>query len=617
MANLDKDQVTLMSINATKAGMEGLDKAAINAIIEEASKGSKFYEAKKASQKRIDAKKENMRQKLKSLGQDAIRKAETKADKLIEELLMTESDSSQVIVHVDMDAFYAAVEEKDDPSLKTCPMAVGGMGMLSTSNYLARKFGVRAGMPGFIGKKLCPQLKIVPTNFSKYRAVSSQVRQVFSEYDKNFCPMSLDEAYLNLTDYLLSHPSLKPAEVVDEMRAKIQEKTTLTASAGISLNCLVAKICSDLNKPNGQYELLIEDEMREFVSQLPIRKVGGIGNVTEQLLEVIGVKTCQDILDKRGSILLLFTEQTAAGFFRVALGIGCTDVAGMSNGQRKSMSTETTFKDTSDPEKLREICNELCLTLASDLQSENLKGTQVTLKITTDKPNDQQRSIKNFMTGNSVLLESFECPLCGVVVEARNEAAFNMTHFEKCYSAKFEEPSSKHSKCVAGNSNGGKSNDDDDEGRSRGGVVDDGMLSSCKTRDSESIEIGQFPSSSSSESNLHAGKFESKKVIDPPPRGAGCNVENSNDINVTLTCPICQCKLEEESSDSYDAINTHIDLCLNKQTIGQIVSSEGQSCSDKATNTKKRKLIPSVIVNSKKPCNKKEASIKSYFTPMT
>ena len=200
---------------------------------------------------------------------------------------------SQVIVHVDMDAFYAAVEEKDDPSLKTCPMAVGGMGMLTTSNYLARKFGVRAGMPGFIGKKLCPQLKIVPTNFSKYRAVSAQVREVFKEYDKNFCPMSLDEAYLNLTDYLLSHPSLTPGTVVNEMRAKIQEKTTLTASAGISLNCLVSKICSDLNKPNGQYELLDEDEMRKFVAQLPIRKVGGIGNVTEQMLDVFGVKTCQ------------------------------------------------------------------------------------------------------------------------------------------------------------------------------------------------------------------------------------------------------------------------------------------------------------------------------------
>ena len=102
-----------------------------------------------------------------------------------------------------------------------------------------------------------------------------------------------DEAYLNLTDYLLRHPSLQPADVVNEMRAKIQEKTTLTASAGISRNSLVSKICSDLNKPNGQYQLLCDDEIRQFVSQLPIRKVGGIGNVTEQLLQVLGVEKCQ------------------------------------------------------------------------------------------------------------------------------------------------------------------------------------------------------------------------------------------------------------------------------------------------------------------------------------
>ena len=102
-----------------------------------------------------------------------------------------------------------------------------------------------------------------------------------------------DEAYLNLTDYLLKHPSIQPAEVVNEMRAKIEEKTTLTASAGISRNSLVSKICSDLNKPNGQYQLLCDDEIRKFVAQLPIRKVGGIGNVTEQLLQVLGVEKCQ------------------------------------------------------------------------------------------------------------------------------------------------------------------------------------------------------------------------------------------------------------------------------------------------------------------------------------
>ena len=312
------------------------------------------------------------------------------------------------------------------------------------------------------------------------------------------------------------------------------------------------------------------------------------------------------------------------------------------------------FRDTSDPEKLREVCNELCNELASDLQNENLKGTQVTLKIKTDKfdlktkvsnlmqatcdasvisqaainilrkyineemsknkqpltlrllgvrmseltgaisdkPNDQ-KSIKNFISGgNSEKLESFECPLCGILVKARNEVAFKMTHFEKCCNGgNFEQKNSSNCGSRSGL-----------EGRSGLGDVDE-------SRDSESIEIGQVPSTSGSES-LHAGKFESKKVFDPP-RGS-CNVENKK-INVQI-CPICQCKIEEPS-DSYDAINTHIDLCLNKQAIGQIVN-EGQS-SDIVTNTKKRKLIPPVIVTSKKPCNKKETSIKSYFTPMT
>ena len=146
------------------------------------------------------------------------------------------------------DAFYAAVEERDQPSLKDQPMAVGGMGMLSTSNYLARKYGVRAGMPGFIGKKLCPTLKIVPPNFEKYKAVSSIIRQVFKEYDPGFCPMSLDEAYLDITEYLDTHSNLRASEVVEEMRAKIFQNTQLTASAGISLNTMLAKICSDLNK---------------------------------------------------------------------------------------------------------------------------------------------------------------------------------------------------------------------------------------------------------------------------------------------------------------------------------------------------------------------------------
>lgn len=147
-----------------------------------------------------------------------------------------ERDLSRTIVHVDMDMFYAAVEMRDNPALRGVPMAVGGMGMLSTSNYAARKFGVRAAMPGFIAKKLCPNLVIVPGNMEKYAAVSEVVRGVFKEYDPNFAPMSLDEAYLDLTDLLAelqSTDSQKSAwSLVEEMRQKIFERTQLTASAG-------------------------------------------------------------------------------------------------------------------------------------------------------------------------------------------------------------------------------------------------------------------------------------------------------------------------------------------------------------------------------------------------
>ena len=169
-----------------------------------------------------------------------------------------------------MDAFYAAVEEKDNPELKDLPMAVGSLGMLSTSNYKARQYGVRSAMPGFIGKKLCPKLKIVPLNFARYRQESDNIRQVFKQYDPNFCPTSLDEAYLDITDFMLQHPSRSAAEVVAEIREKIRDQTLLTASAGVSYNTMLAKICSDQNKPNGQFVLLSPDDVSNFIASILI-----------------------------------------------------------------------------------------------------------------------------------------------------------------------------------------------------------------------------------------------------------------------------------------------------------------------------------------------------------
>lgn len=190
-----------MAINDNKAGMEGLDRDRINKIIMESSKGSKFYENELKREQQVNQRIEKMMLQKAQITEQKLKKAQAQVEKVAAELERSR-DLSRVIVHVDMDAFYAAVEMRDCPELKDKPMAVGSNSMLSTSNYHARKYGVRAAMPGFIAKKLCPNLVIVPTNFDKYRAVSEEIRQIFADYDPHFQPMSLDEAYLDFTEHL-------------------------------------------------------------------------------------------------------------------------------------------------------------------------------------------------------------------------------------------------------------------------------------------------------------------------------------------------------------------------------------------------------------------------------
>ena len=308
------DTDSRMALNTNKAGMEGLDKERINKVIMEASKGSKFY-INQTKRQEVGARRNcELKQRMDRLKSSELEKAMLETDFEIEYLEATR-DLSSVMVHVDMDAYFAAVEMRDDPSLRDIPMAVGGSAMLSTSNYVARKFGVRAGMPGFIGKKLCPGLKIVSGSYDKYKAVSSQVRVIFKEYDPHFSSMGLDEAYMNITqhvktrihqyvdgsttDPVFENLDIHSVEqywdrelvenVVREMRRKIHEATQLTASAGIAVNTMLAKICSDMNKPNGQFFLPpVRENVIDFIRNLPVRKVNGIGKVTEGMLKYLG-----------------------------------------------------------------------------------------------------------------------------------------------------------------------------------------------------------------------------------------------------------------------------------------------------------------------------------------
>ncbi|XP_034955387.1 DNA polymerase kappa isoform X1 [Zootoca vivipara] len=402
-----------LGLNDNKAGMQGLDKEKINKIIMEASKGSKFYENELKKDQQVNERIEKILKLKSKVTDQQLMKAQIKMDKLAMKLDQSR-DLSCTIVHIDMDAFYAAVELRDNPELRDKPIAVGSMSMLSTSNYHARRFGVRAAMPGFIAKKLCPHLTIVPLNFKKYEEVSKEVREILAEYDSHFMPMGLDEAYLNITEYLeerknwpedkrehfiktynsalneqqhqQSTTQIKPVvfgasaeEVVEEIRFRIEQKTRLTASAGIAPNTMLAKMCSDKNKPNGQYRIPPEREaVMNFIKDLAIRKVPGIGKVTEKMLKALNIVTCSELYQQRALISLLFSETSWRNFLEISLGLSSTHLE--RDGERKSMSTERTFNEISAAEQYS-LCQELCSDLAQDLKKEGLKARTVTLKL--------------------------------------------------------------------------------------------------------------------------------------------------------------------------------------------------------------------------------------------
>ncbi|RAW96688.1 MULTISPECIES: DNA polymerase IV [unclassified Photorhabdus] len=200
------------------------------------------------------------------------------------------------IIHIDMDCFYAAIEMCDDPSLRHIPIAVGGSadkrGVISTANYPARRFGVRSAMSTAMALKLCPQLKVLPGRMALYREVSRHIHQILSRYTEWIEPLSLDEAYLDVTD---SHHCYGSATLIaQEIRKSIFDELQLTASAGIAPVKFLAKIASDINKPNGQY-VIPPDRVADFVKVLPLREIPGVGKVMVQRLANMGLETCSDI----------------------------------------------------------------------------------------------------------------------------------------------------------------------------------------------------------------------------------------------------------------------------------------------------------------------------------
>lgn len=254
---------------------------------------------------------------------------------------MSETTPQRKVIHVDMDAFYSSVEQRDDPKLRGKPVAVGhaeGRGVVAAASYEARAFGIHSAMPSFKAREKCPQLLFVPPRFEVYRAVSSQIRQIFSEHTDLIEPLSLDEAYLDVT---FNNRGLATATAVARaIRQKILEVTGLTASAGVSYCKFLAKMASDVNKPNGMFVILPEDG-EEFVAKLPIKKFHGIGPATAGRMESLGIINGADLRNKTLAFLTQHFGKAGSHFYKISRGIDDRPVN--PNRIRKSIGAENTF----------------------------------------------------------------------------------------------------------------------------------------------------------------------------------------------------------------------------------------------------------------------------------
>jgi DNA polymerase-4 len=268
------------------------------------------------------------------------------------------------IIHLDMDCFYAAIELRDRPSLRGRPVGVGGApadrGVLTTCNYEARAFGVHSAMPTFMALRRCPELIVLAPRFDVYRRESMVVRQIMHQFTRLVEPLSLDEAYLDVTEH-----GAAPAALARTIRQQIFKKTKLTASAGIGPNKLVAKIASAMKKPNGQFEVK-PAEVASFMAPLPVRKLWGIGQATEEKLRSAGASTCGDMLRFTRAELHELLGKFGAELYDLCRGIDHRPVE--PKRKRKSLSTEQTFsRDLATVGECGEKLEELFADLAADL----------------------------------------------------------------------------------------------------------------------------------------------------------------------------------------------------------------------------------------------------------
>jgi DNA polymerase-4 len=314
------------------------------------------------------------------------------------------------IIHIDMDAFYASVEQRDRPEIKGKPVIVGGdpnsRGVVAACSYEAREFGIHSAMASSTAYKLCSEAVFIRPRFDAYRAVSSEIREIFYEYTNLVEPLSLDEAFLDVTENFKGMPSA--TLIAREIKKKIFQRTDgLTSSAGVSFNKFLAKVASDINKPDG-ITVITPEMADEFIDKLPIRKFFGVGKVTEEKMLNLGIKTGADLKKYKKEQLIQIFGKFGSYFYDIAHGMDERPVE--PNRIRKSIGKETTFsEDLDDTDQMLEILDDIAVRLEDSVIKREAKGRTITLKIkyfdfqsitrsvTIDEPADNASVIMKFV----------------------------------------------------------------------------------------------------------------------------------------------------------------------------------------------------------------------------
>lgn len=294
---------------------------------------------------------------------------------------MEGKESVRKIIHIDMDAFYASVEQRDFPEYRGKPVVVGGSpegrGVVAAASYEVRKYGVHSAMPSGKAQRLCPDAIFVKPRFEVYREVSEEIREIFFQFTDLVEPLSLDEAYLDVTENHIGLPSA--TLIAKEIRKRIKEKTRLNASAGVSFNKFLAKVASDINKPNGM-AVITPEEADDFLEKLPIGEFYGIGSATEEKMKSLGIYTGKDLKEWDEIELVERFGKTGRYYYRIVRGIDNRKVK--AHRIRKSIGKERTFsEDVEDLNWIRNFLDQLAEKVSASMKKKKVAGKTVTLKV--------------------------------------------------------------------------------------------------------------------------------------------------------------------------------------------------------------------------------------------